>query len=173
MPDPSKNPMLAQQNRLYSLIDTTKKNKSEIWTDTVGKSKERAASFAASPLAQSYTIEYFDMTSIVGAVDLSRGDKMSAATADPAMTKPIIVVSERFIPAGSLEEFKSGYLPAVDYLKETVPGLKAICVTQDPQDETLLHDIQIFNDNEAFKQHADSSNATLMQTLMGWMSKLD
>jgi hypothetical protein len=45
------------------------------------------------------------------------------------MTKPIIVVSERFIPAGSLEEFKTGYLPAVDYLKEAVPGLKAICVT--------------------------------------------
>ena len=172
MPDAKKNPMLAQQNRLYSLIDTTKKNKSEIWTDTVGKSKERAANFASSPLAQSYTIEYFDMTSIVGAVDLSRGDKMSK-TADPAMTKPIIVVSERFIPAGSLEEFKSGYLPAVDYLKGTVPGLKAICVTQDPQDETLLHDIQIFNDNEAFKQHADNTNPTLMQTLMGWMSKLD
>jgi hypothetical protein len=72
------------------------------------------------------------MTSIVGAVDLSRGDKKSAGpvqTADPAMTKPIIVVSERFIPAGSLEEFKTGYLPAVDYLKEAVPGLKAICVT--------------------------------------------
>jgi hypothetical protein len=78
MPNASKNPMLAQQNRLYSLIDTTKKNKSEIWTDTVAKSKERSAKFAASPLAQSYTIEYFDMTSIVGAVDLSRGDKKSA-----------------------------------------------------------------------------------------------
>ena len=65
--------------------------------------------------------------------------------------KPIVVISERYIPANGLEKFKSGYLPAVDYLMKNVKGLKAIFVSQDANDPTLLHDVQIFNDTEAFK----------------------
>ena len=55
--------------------------------------------------------------------------------------KPIVVISERYIPAGSLDKFKSGYIPAVDYLMKNVNGLKAIFVSQDATDPTLLHDV--------------------------------
>ena len=55
--------------------------------------------------------------------------------------KPIVVISERYIPAGGLDKFKSGYLPAVDYLMKNVNGLKAIFVSQDATDPTLLHDV--------------------------------
>ena len=84
-----------------------------------------------------------------------------------------MVISERYIPAGSLDKFKVGYLPAVDYLMKNVKGCKAVFVSQDKSDPTLLHDVQIFNDTEAFHQHADPSNEPLMMTIMGWMSGLD
>ena len=71
------------------------------------------------------------MNQIVGAVDLTRENKAAAAGPQSSQenVKPIVVISERYIPAGSIDSFKSGYLPAVDYLWDKVPGLKGIFVT--------------------------------------------
>ena len=88
-------------------------------------------------------------------------------------TVPVVVVSQRVVPPGGMEEFKVKYLEAVDYLMKTVPGCKSVFCQVDPKDPNLVHDIQWFNDMDAFMQHVDFSNEQTKNTVMSWVMKYD
>ena len=44
---------------------------------------------------------------------------------------PLIIHSQRVIPDGSHQNFNDGYLPAVQYLFDNVPGTKAVFYAKD------------------------------------------
>ena len=78
--------------------------------------------------------------------------------------KPIIVYSERTLPAGeaAVAEFEEQYKPASEMIWDVVPGCKMIITTPHATKPNVWHDIQWFNSREAFNQHIDMKNEALM-----------
>ena len=66
-----------------------------------------------------------------------------------------------------MEAFKGQYIPAADYLFEHVPGFKMI-ITIPGETPNVLHDVQIFNDQDAFNGHVDMTNEELKNKVMSW-----
>ena len=67
-----------------------------------------------------------------------------------------------------MEAFKGQYIPAADYLFEHVPGFKMI-ITIPSETPNVLHDVQIFNDQDAFNGHVDMTNEELKNKVMSWV----
>ena len=88
-------------------------------------------------------------------------------------TVPIIVVSQRKVSPANLENFKAKYLAAGEHYQAAVPGLKALFMSIDKKDPSIVHDIQWFNDLDAFNGHIDMNNATTAKLLMDWVMQYD
>ena len=86
---------------------------------------------------------------------------------------PIIVHSQRMIPAGSHETFDAGYLAAQQYLFENVSGTKAVFYARDEENPNLLHDVQWFSSLDQFYAHADMTNEATKNAIMGWTKNYD
>ena len=114
------------------------------------------------------------------------GCQSSTATAAPATkpvsvaavrenAKPIIIYSERTLPAGegAVGEFTEQYTPAAEMIWDVVPGCKMIITTPHATKPNVWHDIQWFNSRDAFNQHIDMSNTELMTKVKSWVGKYD
>ena len=55
--------------------DSTKESTAEVWTDQLAKVKGMFSQMSDKSEGKGFKATFFDMTSIVGQVDLSRGDK--------------------------------------------------------------------------------------------------
>jgi hypothetical protein len=71
---------------------------------------------------------------------------------------PSIVCSTRRIAPGRFSHNWQAYAGLGDFYKKNDKGVLAFLGAVDPKDQTIVHDLQIFADDDAFKSHADAEN---------------
>lgn len=83
---------------------------------------------------------------------------------------PVVVISHRKVQAGKMEDYKKAYMAAWEHYKCAVPRMKSLMCSEDPEKPDYVWDVQWFADMDAFMMHADMTNETTMQRMMGFLS---
>lgn len=66
---------------------------------------------------------------------------------------------------GHMKQFLKAFQELADFYRANDKGVIAISASPDGKDPTLVHDLQIFADNDGFKSHADQENIPQIKTL--------
>ena len=88
---------------------------------------------------------------------------------------PVVVISQRHLPKelAELIAYNDANMEVSEHMIKKVPGVLAFFQSNDVNDRSMAHDVQIFNSLESFMAHADMGNEPLKQKLMNWVPKYD
>jgi quinol monooxygenase YgiN len=76
---------------------------------------------------------------------------------------PTIVSSLRYVKPGKRNEILKVYQKLSDYYKAKDFGVVAFSASPDPHDPNLIHDLQVFADDQGFMSHADESKPAVKE----------
>lgn len=71
---------------------------------------------------------------------------------------PVIVNSKRHVLLGKYSGLVDAVRDVTDYYKAKQPGVLVYTIAQDAEDPTLVHDLQVFANMDAFMKHVDHSD---------------
>jgi hypothetical protein len=75
---------------------------------------------------------------------------------------PSIVASMRRVLPGRMDFSVQSYAGLSEYYRQKDEGVVAFLSAPDPKDPTLMHDLQVFADDEGFKSHADTEQHPML-----------
>ena len=79
--------------------------------------------------------------------------------------KPVVVISQRHLPTelAELIAYNDANMEISEHMIKKVPGVLAFFQSNNVENRSMVHDIQIFNSFESFMAHADMGNEELKQ----------
>ena len=89
--------------------------------------------------------------------------------------KPVVVINQRHVPKemANLIAYNDAHMEISEYMMRKVPGVLALFQSNDVDEKSMVHDVQIFNSIESFMAHADMEDQELKEKLMKWVSTYD
>ena len=89
--------------------------------------------------------------------------------------KPVVVFNRRHLPTelGDLIAYNDAHMEASEYMMKHVPGVLAFFQSNDINNRSMVHDVQIFNSFESFMAHVNMEDEQLKQKVMNWIPKYD
>ena len=84
-----------------------------------------------------------------------------------------MVINRRHVPreARALAAYNKAHVDASQFMMNNIRGTKAAFQSTDPQDQTLVHDLQWWDSLESFLAHVDPDNPGMQAALNNWIPK--